>query len=111
MARIACLWVPDLALAALVRTRPELRDGTVAVAAGRSPQSVLLAVSPQALATGVQRGMTAAQARVVCDALVVVPHAPDMLRAAADTLADVAATLGPRVEVTDDGTVFLDCEG
>ena len=111
MARIACLWVPDLALAALMRTRPELRDRTVAVAAGRSPQSVLLAVSPQALATGVQRGMTAAQARVVCDALVVVPHAPDMLRAAADTLADVAATLGPRVEVTDDGTVFLDCEG
>jgi protein ImuB len=111
MARIACLWVPNLELAALVRTRPELRDTAVAVADGRSSQSVLLAVSPPARTIGVRRGMTAAQARIVCDGIVIVPHSPDMIRAAADTLADVAATVGPRVEVTDDGTVFLDCEG
>jgi protein ImuB len=111
VARIACLWVPDLALAALVRTRPELGDAAVAIAEGRAPQSVLRAVSPRGRAAGVRLGMTAAQARAVDDAIVVVPHEPETLRAAAETLADVAATFGPRVEVAGDGTVFLDCEG
>jgi protein ImuB len=111
VARIACLWVPDLPLAALVRARPELDDTAVAIAEGRAPQSLLRAVSPRARAAGVRPGMTAAQARAVCDAVVVVPHEPVTLRAAAETLADVAATFGPRVEIGDDGTVFLDCEG
>ncbi len=111
MARIACLWVPDLALAALLRARPELRDAIVAIADGRAPQSLLRAVSPRARAAGVRPGTSAAQARTVCGEIVIVPHDPATLRAAAETLADVAATLGPRVEVTDDGTVFLDCEG
>ena len=111
MARIACLWVPDLALAALARTRPELADAAVAIAEGRAPQSVLRAVSSRGRGAGVRPGMTAAQARAVHEAIVVVPHEPETLRAAAETLADVAATFGPRVEVAGDGAVFLDCEG
>jgi protein ImuB len=103
--------MPDLSLAALVRTRPELGDAAVAIAEGRAPQSVLRAVSSRGRTAGVRPGMTAAQARAVWDAIVVVPYDPETLRAAAETLADVAATFGPRVEVDGDGTVFLDCEG
>src|SRR6266403_502532 len=80
MTRVACAWVPELAVAALVRTRPELRDAPVAITDGRAAHSVVIAASARA-------------------------------RAAGATLADVAATLGPRVELSDDGTVYLDCEG
>ena len=111
MARIACLWVSDLAIAALVRARPELCDVAVAICDGRAASGRVITVSARARAAGVRPAMTAAQARTVCDDVVVVPYAPETVRAAADTLADVAATLGPRVELTDDGTVFLDCDG
>ncbi len=111
MARIACLWVPELALAAVVRARPELHDTAVVITDGRAAHSPVLTVSARARAAGVCHGMTAAQARVVCDELVVVPHSLETVRAAGSTLADVAATLGPRVELSDDGSVFLDCDG
>ncbi len=111
MARIACAWVPELAVAALMRTRPELRDASVAIADGRAAHSVVIAASATARAAGICDGMTAAQARVVCDDVVVVPYSVETVHAAGAALADVAATLGPRVELSDDGTVYLDCEG
>ena len=111
MARIACLWVPELAVAALVRARPELRDAAVAISDGRAAHSPVIAASERARAAGVHHDMTAAQARTVCDDVVVIPHAPETVRAAGSALADVAATLGPRVELTNDGTVFLDYDG
>jgi protein ImuB len=111
VARIACLWVPDLAIAAILRVRPELHDAALAITEGRAAASSVVAASARAIAAGVRRGMTAAQARVVCDDIVVVPHSRETVRAAADALGDVAATIGPRVEVTGDGTVFLDCTG
>ena len=111
MSRIACLEVPDLAIAAIIRMRPELRAAAIAVTDGRGTRAPVIAASERARSAGVRDGMTAAQARLVCDGVVVCPHAPDAVRAAGSALADVAATLGPRVELTDDGTVFLDCEG
>ncbi|SRR6266404_3234116 len=111
MTRVACAWVPELAIAALVRTRPEVRDAPVAITDGRAAHSVVIAASARARAAGVANGMTAAQARVVCDGVIVAPYSIEAVRAAGATLADVAATLGPRVELSDDGTVYLDCEG
>src|SRR5437773_1130039 len=111
MARIACAWVPELAVTAAVRARPELRDAPLAITDGRAAHSVVIAASTAARATGVRDGMTAAHARVVCDGIVVMPYAAGAGHAAGATLADVAATLGPRVELSDDGTVYLDCEG
>jgi protein ImuB len=111
VARIACLEVPDLAVAAIVRMRPELRDAPIAVTDGRGARAPVIAASASARAAGIYDGMTAAQARLVHDGVVVCPYAPEAVRAAGNALADVAATFGPRVEMTDDGTVFLDCEG
>src|SRR5438093_1622834 len=67
MARIACAWVPELAVTAAVRARPELRDAPLAITDGRAAHSVVIAASTAARATGVRDGMTAAHARVVCD--------------------------------------------
>src|SRR6266481_5800566 len=60
MARIACAWVPELAVTAVVRARPELRDAPLAITDGRAAHSVVIAASAAARATGVRDGMTAA---------------------------------------------------
>ena len=60
MARIACAWVPELAVAAVVRARPELRDAPLAITDGRAAHSVVIAASAVARATGICDGMTAA---------------------------------------------------
>jgi protein ImuB len=111
MARIACLWVPELPLAATLRVEPELEDLPLAITDGRSPRSSVVALSPAALAAGLAPGMTAAQAHAACDALIVRPLSAEALRAAVSALADVARTVGPRVEVDGEGTVYLDCTG
>ena len=111
MARIACLWVPALPVAALLRIEPDLRDRPVAITAGRAPRSLVEAVSAAAFEAGVRTGMTATQARAVCPTVAVRPTSALAIAAAAEALADVATTVTPRVEVDADGTVFLDCAG
>ncbi len=111
MARIACLWVPGLPLAALTRLEPELHGRPVAIADDRGHQSRLLTVSAEARAFGIGPGMTAAEARAMCGALVVRPHSQDALVAAGNALADVAGSLSARVELDATGMVFLDCAG
>ncbi len=111
MARIACLSVRGLPIAALLRMEPDLRGERVAITAGRTARSVVEAVSTEARAAGVALGMTAAQARAVCRTIVIRPASTATVRAAAEAVADVAATVAGRVEVEPDGTVFLDCTG
>ncbi len=109
MARIACLWVRDLPLAALLRVEPELRGLPVALTDGRAPDRRVVALSPAARAAGIVSGMRAVQARAGCTALVLRPTSAEALHAAAAALADVAATFTPLVEVCPDGTVYGDC--
>ncbi len=111
MPRIACLWVPGLPVAALLRIEPDLHGRPVAITAGRAPRSPVEAVSAPALTAGVRVGMTATQARAVCPDVTVRPTSAMAVAAAAEALADVATTISPRVEVETDGTVFLDCTG
>jgi protein ImuB len=111
MRRIVCLWVRQLPLAAALRVEPDLRDRPVAISAGRGQRSPIVALSPVARARGVEPAMTAAQARAVCPTLTVRPASREALTAAGDALADVAETVSPRVELDDDGTVFLDATG
>jgi protein ImuB len=111
MARIACLWVPGLPLAAVLRLEPDLCGIPVGVTVDRTPQARMVAMSPEACAHGLRPGMTTAVARATCAALVVRPCSVGTLIAAGNTLADVGGTLSSRVELREDGTVFLDCAG
>ena len=110
MSRIACVWIPDLPLVAHVRIDPDAADHPLALTDGRGPRSTVVACTAPAAAAGVTRGMTAAQARAVCDALTVRSRSPAAIAAAVATAADVAGTLSSRVEIADD-LVFLDVEG
>lgn len=109
--RLACLYVPDFPLAALLRAEPDLRGESLAVAAGSGPRATLLAISAEAARRGVTAGLSAAQATAVAADLIVRPVSPDTLRAAQAALCDAAESFSPRVEDTGNGVAYLDLDG
>jgi protein ImuB len=109
--RLACLFVPDFPLAALLRAEPDLRGESVAVADMPGPRARLLAVSAAAARHGVTTGLTVAQGAAVDAGLVVRPVSPDILRAAQAALCDAAESFSPRVEDSGNGIAYLDIDG
>ncbi len=111
MPRIACLHVPDFALAAWLRADPELRGTSLAVTDGAGPRARVVACSPEAARHGVAVGFSAAQSVAIHAGLVLRQASGDAERAARAALCDVAYSCSPRVEDAGAGTVYLDCEG
>jgi protein ImuB len=109
--RLACLYVPDFPLVALLRAEPDLIGAPAAVADGPGPRAQLLALSPEAARRGVTVNITTAQATAMAADLVVRPVAPDTLRAAQAALCDAAESFTPRVEDAGAGLAYLDVEG
>ncbi|HEV7733906.1 MAG TPA: DNA polymerase Y family protein [Candidatus Binatia bacterium] len=112
MPRIACLLVPDLPVAAACRADPDLHGLPLALADGTGPHARIVAAAATARARGVRPGLhSVAQARAVTADLVVRPRNVLAERSAALALADVAASLASRVEITPDGIVLADADG
>ncbi|HLK12833.1 MAG TPA: hypothetical protein VKW76_15775 [Candidatus Binatia bacterium] len=111
MPRIACVLVPDLAVAAACRADPDLADRPLALTDGRGPHARVVAVSAAARARRIRPGLTATQARAAAADVAVRPRDLAGERSAALALADVAASLAQRIEVAADGAVFLDAAG
>jgi len=111
MMRLACLFVPDFPLAALLRSEPDLRGEPVVVADAPGPRARLLAVSAAAARHGVTIGLSVAQAAAIDAGLVVRPVSPDILRAAQSALCDAAESFSPRVEDSGNGIAYLDIDG
>lgn len=108
--RLACLYVPDFPLAAVLRAEPELRGRPLVAADGLGPRARLLAVSVEAARLGLTASLTSAQAEAIAADLVIRPASPDLLRAAQAALCDAAASVSPRIEDSS-GRVYLDLEG
>ena len=119
--RIACVFVPQLALQAVVRRTPDARGGPVAVlqvgadgagaAAGGGktrPKRVarVTEFSPEARREGVRAGMTGAQAAAVCAGLRLLTVTAADREAAAAALADVGFAFAPRIERAGDRIFF-----
>ena len=111
MPRIACLLVPDFPLAALLRADPDLGGRPLAVTSSEDPRAPLEAVSPEALALGIRRGLSAAQARAISSAVLIRSVSAELRRSAEDALLDVADSFSPLVENAGDGTAFLEIDG
>lgn len=109
--RLACLYVPDFPLAAVVRVQPELRDEPVVAVDGSGPRARVLAVSAAAVRQGVTAGLTVAQASAIAARLVVRPVTADILRAAQAALCDAASSFSPRFEDAGPGIVYVDLDG
>jgi len=109
--RLACLYVPDFPLAALLRAHPDLRGEAVVVADSMSPKAKVVAVSPAATRRGVGVGLSVAQAMAMDATLLVRFPTADILRAAQAALCDAAESFSPRVEDAEGGIAYLDLEG
>jgi len=109
--RLACLYVPDFPLAALLRVEPDLIGTPVAVADGPGPRAKLKAISADAVRRGVTVDLTTVQAKTIAADLTVRQVSSDTLRAAQAALCDAAESFTPRIEDAGDGVAYLDLEG
>lgn len=118
-ARIACLLVPDLPLAALLRAHPEWTGRPLAVASAPGPRAELVSVSGEARARGVRRGHGVAHARALCSDLCVRALSPALECAAREALLDAALSCSPRAALrppvsgpfASEAAVVLDASG
>jgi protein ImuB len=101
--RFACLWIPDVPLAAALRAEPELRGKPVAIAEAADARASIVG--------GTLRGLTVAQARTARTDLVVRPVSLEGMRSAREALCDVARSVTPRIEETAVGVASLDIAG
>ena len=113
--RIACVFVPQLALQAVLRRTPEARGGPVAVleAAGDARAKRIARVtefSQEARREGVRVGMTGAQATAVCGGLRLLTVTAADREAASAALADVGYAFAPRIERGADDRIFFETE-
>jgi protein ImuB len=108
--RVACVYVPQLALQSVLRRCPEARDAAALLGTpGKTPRVIEL--EGQARRAGVRLGMTAAQARAVCPGLHLVTATEADREAGAAALADVGFAFAPRVAPDPDRAgerVFFD---
>ncbi len=111
MPRIACLFVADFPLTALLRAEPDLRGRPLATVDGDEPRAPLTAVSPEAAALGIRSGIAAAQARTVSSGVLLRVPSPETRRSAVEALLDVADSFSPRVESAREGVAFLEIDG
>ncbi len=105
MARVACLFIPDLPLAAAFRAEPELRGKPLAILEssryGRD----------ETIIAGWLRGLTVVQARAMQPDLIVRSLSMQGIQSAQEALLDVASSISPRVEDAAPGLVYIDLDG
>ena len=90
---------------------PKLRDRPLAVATAGRSRRMLLDVSRQAVAAGLDRGMLLEHAKRRCRDLMVLDPMPDAYDRAMGALVNEAVRYSPAVEPAGPGHVFVDLNG
>jgi DNA polymerase-4 len=112
MAR-AILFIDPPAFVATVErmVAPALRSRPLAVAPPGADRATVLALSPEAQAAGVRRGMLVRQARKLCPDLVLIPPNPRLYARASRALHEILRIYAPIIEPRGYGHAFLDLSG
>lgn len=97
-ARVACLLVPELPLAATLRAHPELVGRPLAIASAAGPRGEIVALSTEAHRCGVRPRTSVVHGRAACAELEVRVASPALEGAARDALLDAALSTSPRAE-------------
>jgi protein ImuB len=108
---VACVMVPSFATAAAERAEPALVDRPLAVVRGTPPVTRVVDANALAREHGVREGLTEAEARARCPALVSRPWCDARLASARHALLDAALSVSPRIEDAAPGTVYVDADG
>ena len=90
---------------------PALRHRPVAVAAPGADRATVLALSPEARAAGITRGMPVRRARKQCPDLMLVPPNPALYARASRALHEILGRYAPIIEPRGYGHAFLDVTG
>lgn len=90
---------------------PRLRRRPVAIAASRSPRAPLLYVSPEAHASGIQKGVSQKRARSLERSLICLTPSYPLYERAQKKLLEVIARFTPVLEPMRLGSIFLDMTG
>jgi len=110
--RLACVFVPQLPLQAVLRREPEARGFAVALfdRAPQSPHARVVAATEEARRAGVRTGMTGAQAGAACPTLRKVSAAAADVATAQAALADLGYAFAPRIdtESAQQGRIFFE---
>ncbi|HVT59687.1 MAG TPA: DNA polymerase Y family protein [Thermoanaerobaculia bacterium] len=109
--RIACIAVPLFALAARLRSEPELLREALVIVEGNGNAARVVAATRLARNAGVRPGLTLPQARALIPKLVARPRDDQCERAAQEALIETAESFSPRVEDAGEGTAFVDLDG
>ena len=110
MTIFACLYVPNFAVEAWLRSEPELRGQALAVLEGKPPLQKVFAVNEKAARAGIEPEMTKAQAEL-CREVALRPRSALQEVSAHSALLDCAQSFSPCVEDTACDTVLLDLAG
>jgi len=105
--RFACILIPSFPLQALLRSNPSLSQKKVCVLDG----DIVAFCSSSALASGIRRGMSIAQALSTAKDAVLCNCPPEVISSAQSALLDIAFSFSPLVEPIQTGTVVLDILG
>jgi DNA polymerase-4 len=90
---------------------PALRSRPLAVAPPGADRATILALSPEAQAAGVTRGMPVLRARKLCPDLVLLPPNPRLYARASRALHEILRVYAPVIEPRGFGHSFLDLTG
>ena len=90
---------------------PALRGRPVAVAAPGADRATVLALSPEAQAAGITRGMPVRQAQKRCPDLALLPPNPNLYARASAALHDIFRRYAPVIEPRGYGHAYLDVTG
>ncbi|MCP4200542.1 MAG: hypothetical protein GY769_01245 [bacterium] len=103
--------MPLFALAARLRSEPQLLEEAVAIFQGNGSAARLIAATRRARRGALRPGMTLSQARALLPKLHVRARDPECERTAQEALLEVAESFSPRVEDAREGVVYLDIQG
>ena len=90
---------------------PALRGRPLAVAAPGADRATVLALSPEAQAAGITRGMAVRQAQKRCPDLMLLPPNPKLYARASAALHDIFRRYAPIIEPRGYGHAYLDVTG
>jgi len=90
---------------------PALRSRPLAVAPPGADRATVLALSPEAQAAGISRGMLVRQAKKLCPDLVLLPPNPRLYARASRALHEILRIYAPVIEPRGYGHAFLDLTG
>ncbi len=90
---------------------PTLRSRPLAVAPPGADRATVLALSPEAQAAGITRGMGVRQARKLCPDLILLPPNPRLYARASRALHEILRVYAPVIEPRGYGHAFLDVSG